>query len=85
MSLSVRSLETICPLVVESAAPCPSHWKSGVPVTPVGRVTEHVRVTVSPAMMVEEGEEVRVMVADSGGKCMYILSQDTLSSMHTIV
>ena len=42
--------------------PGPSHRKSGVPVTPVGRVTEQVRVTVSPAMMVEEGEEVREMV-----------------------
>ena len=27
-------------------------------------------MTVSPAMMVEEGEEVRVMVADSGGRCI---------------
>ena len=43
--------------------PGPSHWKSGVPVTPVCRVTEQVRVTVSPAMMEEEGEEVRERVA----------------------
>ena len=55
----MRSLEIACPLI-----PGPSHWKSGVPVTPVGRVTEQVRVTVSPAMM-EEGEEVREMVAGS--------------------
>ena len=44
--------------------PGPSHWKTGVPVTPLGRVTEQVRVTVSPAMM--EGEEAMVMVAASG-------------------
>ena len=42
--------------------PCPSHWKSGVPVTPVGKVTEQVRVTLSPAMMVVDEEEVREMV-----------------------
>ena len=45
--------------------PGPSHWKSGAPVTPVGRVTEQVRVTVSLAMMGEEGEEVREMVVSS--------------------
>ena len=42
----------------------PSHWKSGVPVTPSGRVTEQVRVTVAPATA-GEGEEVREMVAGS--------------------
>ena len=47
--------------------PGPSHWKSGVPFTPIGRVTEQVRVTVSPAMMGEEGEEVREMVVGSVG------------------
>ena len=45
--------------------PGPSHWKTGVPVTPLGRVTEQVRVTVSPAMM-EGEEEAMVMVAVSG-------------------
>ena len=45
--------------------PGPSHWKTGVSVTPLGRVTEQVRVTVSPAMM-EGEEEVREMVAGSG-------------------
>ena len=35
----------------------PSHWRSGVLVTPSGR--EQVRVTDSPAMTGEEGEEVR--------------------------
>ena len=69
ISLSVRSLETTCPLVMGSpgvgVTPGPSHWKSGVPVTPVGRVTEQVRVTLSPAMMGEEGEEVREMVVPS--------------------
>ena len=43
----------------------PSHWKSGVPVTPSGRVTEQVRVTDAPATIGEEGEEVREMVAGS--------------------
>ena len=69
MSLSLRLLETLCPLVVGSAGvgvtPGPSHRKSGVPVTPVGRVTEQVRVTMSPATMGEEGEEVREMMAGS--------------------
>ena len=50
---------------VRVTPPGPSHWKSGVPVTPWGRVREQVRVTVSPAMMEEEGEEVRKMVAGS--------------------
>ena len=61
----MRTLDTSCPLVVGSAGvgdtPGPSQWKSGVPVTPVGRVTEQLRVTVSPAMTEEEGEEVREM------------------------
>ena len=61
----MRTLDTSCPLVVRSArvggTPGPSQWKSGVPVTPVGRVTEQLRVTVSPAMTEEEGEEVREM------------------------
>ena len=43
--------------------PGPSHWKTGVPVTPAGRVTEQVRVSESPAMMGEEGEDEREMVA----------------------
>ena len=49
---------------VRVTPPGPSQWKSGVPVTPWGRVREQERVTVSPAMM-EEGEEVREMVAGS--------------------
>ena len=65
----MSSLETIPPLVVGSAGvgvtPGPSHWKTGVPVTPLGRVTEQERVTVSPAMT-EGEEEVREMVAGSG-------------------
>ena len=57
--------------MVESAGvrvtpPGPSHRKSGVPVTPSGRVTEQVRVTDSPATT-DEGElEVREMVGDAG-------------------
>ena len=61
----MRTLDTSCPLVVGPAGvggtPGPSQWKSGVPVTKVGRVTEQVRMTVSPAMTEEEGEEVREM------------------------
>ena len=45
--------------------PGPSHWKSGVPVSSVGRVIEQVRVTLSPAMTEEEGEEVREMMIGS--------------------
>ena len=55
----------------------PSHWKSGVPASLSSRVTEQVRVTVSPAMMGEEGEEVREMVAGSveeilNSQCIHI-------------
>ena len=65
----MRTLEIIPPLVVGTAGvgvtPGPSHWKTGTPVTPLGRVTEQTRVTVSPAMM-EGEEEVRKIVAGSG-------------------
>ena len=65
----MRTLEIIPPLVVGTAGvgvtPGPSHWKTGPPVTPLGRVTEQMRVTVSPAMM-EGGEEVMEIVAGSG-------------------
>ena len=76
----MRSLKTVPPLVVESAGvrvtpPGPSHWKSGVPVTPSGRVTEQVRETDSPAMTEEEGEEVRKMVAGSGERFTFSNSQ----------
>ena len=46
-----------------------SHWMSGVPVTPGGRVTEQVRVALSPATMGEEGEEVREIRAGSVDAC----------------
>ena len=58
----MRTLDS--PFVVGGAgvtSPGPSQWNSGVPVTPVGRTTEQLRVTVSPAMTEEEGEEVREM------------------------
>ena len=65
----MRTLDTSFPLVMGEAGvgvtPGPSHWKSGVPVTPAGRVTEQVRVRESPATMGEEGEEEREMVARS--------------------
>ena len=42
-----------------------SHWKTGVPVTPLGREREQMRVTVAPAMTGDEGEEVSEMKAGS--------------------
>ena len=64
--------------------PDPSHWKTGVPVTPLGRVTEQVRVTVSPAIMDRE-EEVREMMAGSEERycqCIhYSLAQYTYSDI----
>ena len=66
----MRTLDTSCPLIARSAGvggtPGPSQWKSGVPVTPVGRVAEQLRVMLSPAMTEEEGEEVREMMSGSG-------------------
>lgn len=53
--------------------PGPSHWMSGVPVTPESRVTVQVRVTLSPAIIVEEGKEVREMRA----VCKYNNSMQT--------
>ena len=41
------------------------HWKSGIPVTPLGREREQVRVTVAPAMTADEGKDVSDMVAGS--------------------
>ena len=66
--MSVRILEATPPLEVGSAGvratPGPSHWKTGVSVTPLGRVREQVRVRLCPAMTVGE-EGVREMVAGS--------------------
>ena len=66
--MSVRILKTTPPLEVVSygvgVIPGPSHWKTGVSVTPLGREMEQVRVTVSPTMTVGE-EGVREMVAGS--------------------
>ena len=54
-------------LMLESVTPSsPSHWKTGLPVTPGGRETEQVRETVSPARMGEEEDEARVTFAGSG-------------------
>ena len=66
----MSSLELVRPLVMDSAGvgvtpPGPSHWKSGVPGTPSGKVTEQVRETDSPAMTGEEGEEEREMMVGS--------------------
>ena len=65
----MRTLDTSCPLVVGAAGvgvtPGPTHWKSGVPVTPAGRVIEQVRVRESPATMGEGGEEVREIINES--------------------
>ena len=65
----MRILDTSCPLVVGEAGvgvtPGPTHWMSGVPVTPAGRVTEQMRVRESPATMGEEGEEERKIIKES--------------------
>ena len=62
----MRILDIAPPLMAESVTPDPSHWKTGLPVTPEGRETEQVRETVSPARMGEEEDEVRVTFAGSG-------------------
>ena len=66
--MSVRILETTPPLEVGLAGvgvtPGPSHWKTGVSVTPLGSEMEQVRVTESPAMTAGEAG-VREMVAGS--------------------
>ena len=49
---------------VVKATPGPSHWNTGVSVTPLGREMLQVRVTESPARTVVE-EGVREMVAGS--------------------
>ena len=51
---------------VRVTPPGPSHWKTGVSVTPLGRVTVQVRVTMYPATIEEEEEDVREMDAGSG-------------------
>ena len=66
MLLIVRILDIAAPLMAESVTPGPSHWKTGVPVTPGGREMEQVRETVSPTRTGEKGGEVRVMFAASG-------------------
>ena len=45
--------------------PGPSPWMFRVPVTPGGRVIEQLRMTVSPATIDEEGEEVRISTVNS--------------------
>ena len=71
ISLSERSLESAPPVMAESCTPGPSHWKTGVPVTPLGREMEQVRVTESPVRMGEEGE-VRKMVAGTVREILYV-------------
>ena len=65
MFLSVRLLEKLPSFFAESVTPGPSHWSTGITVTPDGREMEQVIVTEPPASMVEEGEEMRVMLARS--------------------
>ena len=66
--VSVRVLEMATRLEMGSAGvgvtPGPSHWKIGVPVTPLGREMVQVRVTESPAMTAGE-EGARETVAGS--------------------
>ena len=65
ISLIERSLDVFCLLIMELFTPGPSHLKSGVPVTLLGREMEQERVKLSPATTGEEGEEVRERVAAS--------------------
>ena len=48
-------------------SPGPTHWNTGVPFTVLGRVTEQVRETDSPAMG-EEVEEEREIIRSSAGR-----------------
>ena len=84
----MRILETTPPLEVGLAGvgvtPGPSHWKTGVSVTPLGREMEQVRVTESPAMTAGE-PGVREMVAGSviPGK-MHIMYSSVFSPLKCI-
>ena len=75
IALSVSWLVTSCPLVEGAAgsgvSPGPSHWNSGLPVTPSGRVTEQVRVTEPPAMAVEVEDETEINRGSKFRKEMY--------------
>ena len=66
--VSVRSLEIAPRFEIGSSGvgvtPGPSHRKTGVPVTPLGREMVQVRVTESPAMTARE-KGVREIVAGS--------------------
>ena len=68
---------TSCPLVERSTGgvmfPGPTHWKTGVPLTIPGRVTEQLRETVSPAMVMGEDTE-RVLFSGSVKKDNYYLN-----------
>ena len=74
--VSVRTLVNRAPVEVGGAGVRgtpggPSHWKSGVSVTPLGRESEQVRVTVSPATTGDEGEDVSEIVAGSVKGALY--------------
>ena len=71
MALSVSVLVTTCPLVEGaagvSASPGPTHWKTGVPDTVLGRVIEQVRVRDVPTTG-EGVERERDIISGSTGR-----------------
>ena len=73
----MRVLLTTCPLVERSIGggifPGPTHWKTGVPLTIPGRVTEQLRETVSPARVMGEDTE-RVIFSGSVKRNNYYYS-----------
>ena len=75
---------TTCPLVETSIErgifPGPTHWKTGVPLTIPGRVTEQLRETVSPARVMGEDTE-RLIFRGSVGRDN-IVSKKTVNNKH---
>ena len=69
MSLKVRTLEIIFPLIIdltgEGVTPGPFHCMPEASVTSMGREMEQVRETVAPDIIGEGGEDVSKMVAGS--------------------
>ena len=51
-------------------SPGPAHWNTGVPLTVLGRVTEQVRETDSPAVGEEMEGEREIIRGSAGGQHM---------------
>ena len=62
--------------------PGPTHWKTGVPLTIPGRVTEQLRVTVSPARVMGEDTE-RVIFSGSVKRNNYYSNWKELVKIYT--